>query len=129
MEFVDQMERNNLEELLEDELKTDGEDYLSHGYLKHKRDKGSGPIRIGTTCLFEREDLYTYIFVSCLHPEYVYAGDVESQERDDILAELRERAKRKTFGRQDVPYGVKVYDDVPPRPSTYKEEEEARVER
>ena len=123
------MERNNLEELLEDELKHDGEDSYRGGYVGNERDKGSGPIRIGTPCVLEREDLYTYIFVSCLHPEYVYAGDIESQKRDDILSELRERAKRKSYVQKDVPYGVTVYDDILPRQSTYKEEEEERKER
>jgi len=42
---------------------------------------------------------------------------------------LRERAKRKSFVAQDLPSGVTVFEDEPPRQSTYKSEHEAREER
>jgi len=56
-------------------LNFDEFDDRAERYVDKERDKGAGPCRIGTQCLFKREDLYTYIFVSCFHPEYIYAGD------------------------------------------------------
>ena len=44
-----------------------------------QRDNGSGPIRLGKTIAL-REDLYSYIFATSFHPEYVYKGEAEEEE-------------------------------------------------
>ena len=40
-------------------------------YLKIQREPGSGPVRLNEK-LTMREDLYSYLFITCFHAEYIH---------------------------------------------------------
>ena len=69
------MEKLDTEDLDEDELLKDGGMNMS-GYGDNMRDRarGAGPYRINTR-LETRTDLYSMIFATCFHPEYIKAAE------------------------------------------------------
>ena len=103
------------EELDEDEyLKDGGFNTEGYGVNKDDRDRGSGPYRLHEPIEI-REDLYSMIFATCFHPEYVKAIDDEKDKKEALLDEIIEDFKAEP-NKQVPPYGVKVYADKPKDP-------------
>ena len=100
------LERLDQEDLDDDELAKDG-DRVDDSYGKKKRDRGSGPYRLGEPIEI-REDLYSMIFATCFHPEYVKHVEDEQAKKDALLDEIIEDFKNEP-NKQVTPYGVKVY--------------------
>ena len=116
----DDADRRRLEKLDEEEL--DEDEYLKdggfstegYGVNKDDRDRGAGPYRLHEPIEI-REDLYSMIFATCFHPEYVKAIDDEKDKKEALLDEIIEDFKAEP-NKQVPPYGVKVYADKPKDP-------------
>lgn len=64
----------------EDEILRDG-GYAEQGYGDKKRKTGHGPYRLGESIPI-RDDLYSMIFITCFHPEYVKYLDDEKDKKE-----------------------------------------------
>ena len=104
------LEKMEEEDLDEDELNND-EGIADEGYGDVKRERGSGPYRLRKKIEI-RDDLYSMIFATCYHPEYVkHARKViedKDAEMEEIIADYKDEPTRRVS-----PYGVKVYPDKP----------------
>lgn len=69
-----------------------------------------------------RSDLYSMIFCTCFHPEYVKAIDDKNDEKEENLKNIIEDFKNEP-NKQVTPYGVKVYPDEPKEEGPKSEEE------
>lgn len=61
----------HLEERVEYLKKKEMENKGAYSYTNRKRDSGAGPVRIGESMSI-RGDLYSMLFTTCLHAEYIY---------------------------------------------------------
>lgn len=117
MKKEDEQENEKLEDFNQQDLDLDeiensgGFGHIGYGEENLKRRPGTGPYRIKKPIQM-REDLYSMIFATCFHPEYVLHAETEADKKeallDEVIADYRnEPNKRKT------PKGVMTYPDEP----------------
>ena len=120
------MEKLHEEDLDEDEIHKDAAGFGSRSYgdPSIKRATGAGPYRLGKS-IDLRDDLYSMIFASCVHAEYIQAADEEKEEKEKLMDEIIEDFKNEP-NMQLTPYGVKTFPDRPkdPPPASAQERED-----
>ena len=74
-------------------LKDEEEGQGMYTYKEINRETGSGPVRIGESMAI-RPDLYSMLFVSSLHAEYIFhyttAGEVKEESTNKMLTKYRQ---------------------------------------
>ena len=65
----------------------------NYAYKKRDRVSGSGPLRIGEDMEI-RPDLYSMLFVSCLHAEYVRHFEEQAETSDDKTEKMLESHRK-----------------------------------
>ena len=62
---------------------------MNYAYTKRDRVSGSGPLRLGEDMEI-RPDLYSMLFVSCIHPEYVQHYEEIAQVKEEKTEKMLE---------------------------------------
>ena len=75
----------------------DGNEKYCYAYTSGHRRRGAGPVRIGER-MKVRDDLYSMLFITTLHAEYIsyYDGEAADQEEatEKMLSNYRRERKR-----------------------------------
>jgi len=117
MKIEDDRENQKLEDFNQQDLDQDesvakgGFGIIGYGEDNLKRKPGTGPYRI-LKPIQMRDDLYSMIFATCFHPEYVLHADIEAKKKDALLNEIIDDYKTEPNKRK-TPKGVMVYKDDP----------------